>query len=415
MFCEKCGMSNRDDAVFCENCGADLGNGLIQPSARTQVLREKKPFPKMLFVLLAELALLILLIFGSFQLAEKEKSPQREAERYFVNIANGDWEAALAQVDLAADGDFLKAVNFASAQIEEYPGVVQNYQLQEDEQDSGIWYKQLSEGQKSKRMEDGIPWEEKVVIDYQAQGKSEGSSYMVGLQNISGNWKVKGADLICADYEIFVPKGANVRVDGIFLGDTYAMPTGEGDDGEKMDGYCIPYIFYGIHNIEVSMEGMEDVTGTFWIEHGDSQYELKQMSPKKETLDELLVKCKENMQKIYDAAAQGRDFADIEALFTAEEDMREEIRESYDNLRSDFEEESIQMENIRFYDITGEASPDGSMVSVQFAYEMQYMEKDQQSNRMKRNASSGNERLEFYFVIENGQWVQENLGCEFLY
>lgn len=163
------------------------------------------------------------------------------------------------------------------------------------------------------------------------------------------------------------------------------------------------------------MEGMEDVSETIQIEAGESYYQLEKMPLKQETLDELIELGRENMQKIYNAAVEGKNFAAIEELFTADEETKREIEESYEYLLSDIHEGSVQIENVNFLNLFGEASGEGGSVSIGFEYEMQYLEEDWWSGELERDTYKGSDKWQFYFVNENGKWVQTNLGCDELY
>lgn len=474
MFCEKCGRQNSDDAVFCENCGADLrniaaqrsfpaqGNGDVpmpgnqggppirraaSPIQGNQAVKApvKKPFPKLLIVIAAEIMLLGILIFYGVHVENKIKTPQYVAEKYFLYFVNGDWEKASLQLELDKEWDsddmFITYEGFAKSQAGNNLGIVEEYQVNEDQQEAGkngeqsLFGDYQDGGNRQEKELTGVqsimeslnrqtgrdlkgdgPFYEEIEIDYRKQGETEVQSYIVPLQKVYDNWKVSGADLVCRGYHIYVPKGASVSVDEIVLGDDFALQ--EGDDGYsygEMDVYNIPYIFCGYHDIEVSMEGMEDVSETIQIEYGDSYYQLEKMSVKQETLDELIELGGENMQKIYSAAMEGKNFAAIEELFTADRETKREIQESYEYLLSDIHEGSVQVENVSFQNLLGKVSREGGSVSIGFDYEMQYLEEDGWSGELERDTYKGSDNWQFYFVNENGKWVQTNLGCDELY
>lgn len=491
MFCEKCGKQNGDDAAFCENCGADLRSISAQepflpqggtsvslrgsregapmqratspiqgnlekapmqraafPIQENQAVKApvKKPFPKMLIVIGAEIMLLGILMFYSAHLENKIKKPQYVAETYFLNFVNGDWEKAFLQLELdrewSSDDKFITYEGFEKAQAGNNLGIVEEYQVNEDQQEAGMNREQSLFGdyqdgenrqekeltgvqsimqaldrQTGKELKDDGPFFKEVVIDYREQGETKVQSYTVPLQkNDRNNWKVSGADLVCRGYSIYVPKDASVSVDDIVLGEEFVFR--EGDEGYsygELERYYIPYIFYGYHDIEVSMEGMEDVSKTIQIENGDSYYQLEKMSVKQETLDELIELGRENMQKIYSAAMEGKNFSAIEELFTADQETKREIQESYESLMSDIHEGSVQIEKVSFLNLSGEASGEGGSVSIGFDYEMQYVEEDGWSGELERDTYKGSDNWQFYFVNENGKWVQTNLGCGELY
>lgn len=472
MFCGKCGRQNSDDAVFCEYCGADLRNIPAQepflpqgnvgvpmqgnqegapmqraasPIQENQAVKApvKKPFPKLLIVIAVEIMLLGILIFYGVHMKNKIKDPQYVAEKYFISFVNGDWEKAFLQLNLdekqARDDTFITSEGFGKAQAGNNLGVVEEYQVNENQQgmngDQSLFGDYQGSGnqqeeeltgvqsimraldrQAEENFKDSGSFYEEIEIDYRKQGETEVQSYIVPLQKVNDNWKISGANLISENYHIYVPKGASVSVDEIVLGEEFAFQ--EGDEGYsygEMDVYNIPYIFCGYHDIKVSMEGMEDVSETIQIEAGESYYQLEKMSLKQETLDELIGLGRENMQKIYNAAVEGKNFAAIEELFTVDRETKNGIQESYEYLLSDIHEGSVQIENVSFLNLFGEASGEGGSVSIGFEYEMQYLEEDWWSGELERDTYKGSDKWQFYFVNENGKWVQANLGCDELY
>ena len=431
MFCQKCGKQNSGDAVFCENCGADLRDhpaqgkqetqGVPLPAQgnmRRQAMQEsqmaqvppRKPFPKLLAVAAAEVVILVSLALAWSQ----SRSPEKAAERYFVNFVNGDWEAVRSQ--LGFKSDWLSSESFARVQAGNNLGIVENYQIRKEDQETDRSVAEAILGytrqpDRRRQNEEEELWKE-VVIDYQAQGEMR--TYTVPLQKVEGEWIIN-SDFVCHDYCVYVPEGAKAWIDGIDLEKAHMLTEEDEAYYGGMNGYEIYNIFYGFYDIKVSMEGMEDFTETIWIEPGDSQYCLEHMSPEKETLDELIEQSRTNMQQIYSAALEGKNFAAIEELFVAEEETKRGIQESYDKLLSQIHEGSIQIENVSFHDILGEISPESSAVSLEFEYEMQYLEEDWWSGDMERDTESGSGSWQFYFVKEDGKWVQQNLGCEKLY
>ena len=180
-----------------------------------------------------------------------------------------------------------------------------------------------------------------------------------------------------------------------------------------MDVYQIPQIFYGTHEIKITMEDMEDVIETFQIDYGSSQYYKESMKVKEEVLDALAQKAGENMQKIYSAAMAGKGFKTVENLFTSSEEARKGIKESYENLLSGLNEGSSQPTKANFQNITGDVY--GSEVEMSFDYDLDYRYEDWWDEEWEVGNYKGEDQWVFQFVKEDGNWVQTNLGCEPLY
>lgn len=446
--CPNCGTVNMDDAQFCENCGTGLqaagpnyapgtnpaqnNNGLIGQAVPNQNYNanngygmmsqpaQRKPIPKWVPILVAEIAALALCIYGLTGVWKKGGSPERAAENYFVHIANGDWEKAYGQLDVE-DSEFINAELFEKAQAQECLGIVSNYQLSSQNNKaineltselSGL-VEDLGLGEYLNQ-EEGSSLEQFVKIDYRIKGDTENNTYLAVLNKTPAGWKIGASGLIYKDYCVYVPKGAGVELDGISLKDNYKLPEGEYEDGgEFMDVYQIPQIFYGTHEIKITMEDMEDVIETFQIDYGSSQYYKESMKVKEEVLDALAQKAGENMQKIYSAAMAGKGFKTVENLFTSSEEARKGIKESYENLLSGLNEGSSQPTKANFQNITGDVY--GSEVEMSFDYDLDYRYEDWWDEEWEVGNYKGEDQWVFQFVKEDGNWVQTNLGCEPLY
>lgn len=471
--CPNCGAANLEDARFCEYCGTNLetaigkgqqGNSpMASPAASGSQYGSlgpnyngsqantgssqgygqgnyasgaysgmpgqaqqagKEPIPKWVPVLIVEALLLALSIYGSTVALKNSKSPEQVAETFFVHIANGEWEEGYAQLD-AEDSEFINAGMYAKLHGKDSLGIVTNYQFHtgyNGEALDGIsqnlyglaeeWGIDEYIGQES----GASSLEKAVQIDYRVKGDTENSSYPMILNQTPEGWKVWASNLICKDYRLYVPAGASVTLDGIALGESYKAREGEEGyvEDSSMDAYSISQIFYGSHEIKITMEDMEDVTEVFTINSGSDSYQMESMELKEEIRDSLIQKAGENMNKIYSAALAGKNFKTIEDLFSADGECRKEIKESYDSLMAEFNEGDDITTRIVFQDITGASKGSGKTVGLTFSYVREYKYKSWLDGWTDEK-DDGSGEWEFYFTKEDGEWVQTNLGCENLY
>lgn len=475
IICPNCGANNLEDARFCENCGADLGvvagvnlqtqnsqHGNEVPcqsvgqdnTAPNQILGQgsmvssssygqggpasgayggipnqsqpaaKKPIPKWMPVLIAETALLALSIYGNTVVLKNSKTPEQAAETFFVHIANGDWEEGYALLD-AEDSDFINAKMYAELHKQDSLGIVTNYQFNTSYNNEALG--EISQNLYDLAEELGVDGymgqesgasslEKAVQIDYRVKGDTENSAYPMILNQTPEGWKVWTSNLICKDYCVNVPAGASVTLDGIALGEKYKVKEGEEgyQEDSSIDSYSIPQIFYGSHEIKITMEDMEDITEQFSINYGDSSYWKESMELKEEIRDSLLQKAGENMQKIYGAALAGKNFKTIEDLFSADAEGRREIKEAYDSLMAELNEGNDITTRIVFQDIKGASQGSGKTVGITFSYVRDYKYQGWFGD-WEDEKEDGDGQWDFYFTKENGTWVQTNLGCSKLY
>ena len=91
MYCNKCGKQLPDDVCFCNDCGAQLN----VPQMQVQPMTPKKPFGKMIAIVLAVLAVVAVVIFGATKfIGEKDvlSTPEAVIEQLGVAIEEADYE-----------------------------------------------------------------------------------------------------------------------------------------------------------------------------------------------------------------------------------------------------------------------------------------------------------------------------------
>lgn len=398
------------ESGYAQNSGYGPTNGYAQNGVNVQKpASEKKPISKWIFVVAAEVIVILICAWTLKGIIGNINTPERTAENYFVHVANGEWEEAYKDLDIEeianGNSDFVNSEMYSKGQAQKSLGIVSNYQVAAGN-DALNELNNVLEG-----ISGGDSLGQTIRIDYRAAGDTENSVYVVSLNNTAKNkWKVGVSDLLCRDYRISVLSGASVSVDGIDLGAEYFTET-----TDYMDSYTIPYLFYGIHEIKVSMEDMEDVVDTVSVDYSEAYYYCDRMLLKEEVLDTLIQKAGENMQQIYSAAIAGKNLKTIKELFTVNEESMESIKESYGYLLSGMNEGSSQIKNINFYNVKGQAYVDSLGVEISFDYKIDYTYEDWWSGNTENDVYEGSEESIFSFVKENGNWVQTNLGCNTLY
>ncbi len=418
MFCQNCGTQNSDDALFCENCGTRLEIGepkntypptpMPVPMPMSAPAPVQKPFPKLMLVLAVQIAAAALLLYGIYAAGQKTFGAEKEAEDFFVSMANGDWDTVYDKLDLK-ESDFICSDLFEKANRGNSIGIVSNYEVRQKKD-----LEEMLEGNSSLAKE--------VTIDFQSEGNTQ--EYRVPLVKHAGkkyllfdNWKIDAEKLICKDFYVYAPAGAKVSVDGIKLNKEYAVTASEesASPDASLDTYRIPELFKGLHDIKITMEGMDSVTDQIYATSDEEQFYLESMNIKDKTLKQLIKKAAQNMKAIYDAALSEKNFASLKNLFTTNAESLAEIEESYRYLVSDMNGDDSDPYKIAFSNISGTASPSDGTVCLTFDYTLSYTYTDWWSGESKMEAYNGSEELTFLFTKEDGEWVQGNLGCEPLY
>ena len=92
MYCNKCGKQLPDDVCFCNDCGAQL-NVLHMPVQTAAP--KKKPFIKMITIVLAVLAVVAVVILGAIRIFGEKNTPVAVVERYGKAIMEDDMDLCL--------------------------------------------------------------------------------------------------------------------------------------------------------------------------------------------------------------------------------------------------------------------------------------------------------------------------------
>lgn len=416
MYCQNCGTKNSDDAVFCESCGTKLErNDIPVEQTPVQMLENgpadvtqaapaaHKPVPKWLVILIVEAVALIAVFYAAFALAKRGFSEERMAANFFVEMANGDWEKAYEKLDVE-ESEFINAKMFALANKNNSFGSINAYSVEKQGGAFGDLIANTGLGMA-------------VDIKYRTKGSNSDSTYEVILNKqgrkkllLFDDWKVSTDQLICNNYQIQVPDGANVVFDGITLSDSYRSS----DAGDYGTYYTIPQIFRGSHTLTVSKENFEDVTRNITVSSSYDEYSVSNMTMKKEVLEELIQLAGKNMQTIYTSAIEGKKFDTIADLFA--KDAKEDVEDSYSNLLSNLSGNGSSVPyKLKFHNIQGSAYTNGTSVSISAEYHMEYSYEDWWDGSLQTDSMDSNEQFTFDFVEEDGKWVQTNLGCYTLY
>lgn len=449
MICPKCGKENGNDAKFCEFCGNPFSDAFIQgeqqagnyaqpgnygqsvpggnmgqpgnygqtaqngmmgnygQSLPDRGMRQKKPFPIFPIVITIELVIVLFLGITVITSGKKNYSKDAVATDFFIHMANGEWDQAADDFvygELSSD-PFLTKQCFAAANQGTSFGVLTDCKAQ-DTSSFGDPLRTTVKGN------NGNIDRTQVVIEYYEQGQETSRQYNVPVIERSANdkWGVMIEHYICTNYALYVPQGAAVTVDGINLTADYQVRNDSGSD-EWQDKYVIPYLYQGNHTIEASMDGMETSTETVSVNSDDASYWLDSMSLKQETLEELTDKAYENMKQIYSNMLAGNGFDNVSDLFVSDAESRDMIRQSYEEMQKEYRGEDMNVQKLTFDEISSSINPKASYVTLQVPYRLDYEYESYWDDGMEKDSYADECSMEFYFVQENGNWVQTTLGC----
>lgn len=415
MFCQNCGTKNDDASVFCQECGTklekietiDLENSLVNEATKdpefNNNVKVAKPIPKIYFVIAAELVAIVALCIFAKSNAEKCFDPKRIAGNYFANIVNGDYEAAYDMLDIPNDV-FLSKELFVQSMKQKTFGDISQYQVSDNIGSAIDWFS-------NEVVDSDLDLGNTYFVTYRTTGGSYDDYYEVNLTKSDSkkllffdDWNVVSSSTWRKDVPIYVPSGSKVLVDEIDIS-IYKGSTNE----NGQDIYTIPYLFNGKHKINITSDDMIPVEDKFDAGNGYDLYSFSYTTDAVRSMQDTAV---ENIKKIYNAAASGKNYSEIKDLFNPENEQSEYCEEYYSELVEFFENSGIT--KIKFDSFNARSESSSNYIYVTISGTVDYSRTDWWGKTVREEADISNE-LEIGLIKKDGKWLQTNFGCRTFY
>lgn len=421
MFCQNCGTKNNDASVFCENCGARLEKPVDvapqsvqqeqpvqQPVQQGQPVQQsvqqpkpKKPVSKLVIAVAAEAVILVASIIVFFNIGNSVYGPEKVAEKFFVEVANQNFKEAYKVLDVE-ESDFINEKTFQNAKCNVELSEVKDYKVRKTRGDDD---------------------EKEVEILYKTKGSSSKRSYDISLNKQDDknmlffeDWQISPDAMLVEDFQVSVPNGAEVTVDGVKLGKDY-LKTKQFDEDYQI--YEIPEIFAGEHQIVVNKEGMEEVRALVDtdIDYGYELYDYE-MHMDEKLLEEAANVALADFETIYTAAAQAKEYDAVADLFSVDADGEYDYEDivygltgsSYKTLNK------ISFSNVEA--VSGESYLDTDKtcvaVEVEFDYNVDYTEEDW-FGEITNETYDDSSYIYMDFVYEDGEWKLAEISGGYIY
>ena len=337
---------------------SDENGDIKNPEADTEVCNGKvRGITKIQLVVIAEVIVLVLIITGFFVIGNSRNNAASVAKRYAQAYADHDWEAVYDLMD-RPEGALLQKTQFVETMEATRTPSIQTFKVTPD---------MASFSKKEKRF----------YIQYTIDDQGTDNNMELDLVKQSDKsmfffdkWRVSPKTTLVTGYNINVPKGASVAVDGIKL-----------EDGEKtepleegMDTYSVA-LFSGTHTIQAAVPWYEIYKAEFTAYQGD-QCTVSRLTMTDDGKTAIKGKMQKALKQMYEAAMSKDDFSTIEDLFT--EGARDACRQSYDSLVSNLQNSGATLNTVSFdtfecniYD--GEDySPAGVRATLSYRYNTGY-------------------------------------------
>lgn len=123
MFCPECGSKNKDDALFCENCGTSLkspqGNGA---PLSAPVKKERQPLDGKEKLLLIEICVAVLSVILFFVIYNVQFGAKSVAEKHVEAMMERNYADLYDTIYLKDHDDFMSKEAFITAKKIQEPG-----------------------------------------------------------------------------------------------------------------------------------------------------------------------------------------------------------------------------------------------------------------------------------------------------
>lgn len=177
----------------------------------------------------------------------RASSPERFAEQYFSYFATNNYEGMYEMID-CEESEFINLENFINkCEGEKIYGSITGYKLS----------KPVTEGNTKT-----------YVVTYYIGADKTPNTYTITLHKqkekthlFFDTWKVSVDRYLIHDYQITVPVGTRVLMDGM---DISKYKTGTSEDG-TLDNYSVNPIFSGDHTVSVHLDATGEITKTQYV------------------------------------------------------------------------------------------------------------------------------------------------------
>lgn len=391
MYCNQCGAKLKEGARFCTRCGANQEEPASAPAsqeagadsgiqAANPVSREESFLKKWL---ICAAALTVVFAISLYMVMSGEKKPQNIAERYFVNLVNGN-----------ADGAFdclgLKETEWLNPEMFEA-----HIRMEKDDDEK------LAKARSVRISPDhAMDGSRSFSVSYTYGDSYVEGYYIVSLNNVNGNWCVSYPGLIAHDISIRIPKGAVGKLNGQEIKEEYFE---EDASSQEYDAYLIPEMFAGQYTLEVDQDGylpfvkLADVT----TDEASVTVSQNMLKISEETVRELENLARKDMETLYSAVLVRKDFSEVKDLFAGDAEKMASLKKDYDS-KVEYYEGRDSINSVQFSNMEAQGKTSDTTVIISFDRDLDY---NLSTYRGTTKSSSSDSSADWFdFVRDDGEW-----------
>lgn len=428
MFCPNCGNKNEDDALFCGSCGTRLiqaqtvsepeqqqtvpqpqampqQQAVSQPQAMQQQQyympvqpKEKKPFRVNKLVVATSIMAVVFIasVVVFVVIGNNTYSAKAVASDYFKAVHNNDWDTAYDMLDIS-ESEFINKDLYIKAMSDKADARVSKYAVKITDENSV---------------------EANASVVYRATGTDGSGTDEFTLNRQKGrqfllfkSWKVSSSSVIAKDFQISVPKGAELYMDGELVDESYISD----DDGYNVS-YIIPKLFKGEHTLNIAAGDYKSNVEKYDVTYDNDYYGISSVNIDEKSQKEIIDTAYGYLEQIIDASTGGKQFTEIEDIFT--EDAKEDAANEYDSYFAHYFYPYTNDDGITAVTLTKVKADvndyyfnNGKLeFFITFDYHVKNdgVAKDWWTGELKNGTNEGDETSSMSLVYEDGKWLMDD-------
>ena len=273
MFCEECGAKLKKGDKFCEKCGAKVNNveeETVKVTKKVSNQAPKKPMSKKSKIILGVVAVVVIAFIVFYQVLGNKYSPKQIAKDYIEAVINKDAGKLYSYIELEGDKTFTSKKAFEQVMKgSTYSTDIENYTITKVEYADSKLAATVTVSYTTK---DGDEETEKVKLT-----KTKDKKML-----LFDEWKINdfsSSSMVVKDYEITVPKDAEVTFSGIKVGKKYLN---KDETTDVTDVYVLPQVFTAKTTLEAKLvngiELKDDVTPSTYYNYHKISFSLSSLS-----------------------------------------------------------------------------------------------------------------------------------------
>lgn len=342
MYCPNCGTKNEDGAKFCAECGASIEGNIasqntadkvapqinaapFEPAAATAPAKSFVMTTKTKVIIAASAAAVVFLVilFAVFYfVGAKATDPQKVVKQYISYKVSYDY-GNLYDTLAIPKGDFTTKKQFLDIMDRNYKVTAERVKT--------ISIRELPKSTKSNKI---------YIVSYTTKFNSSPKTEIVKLVRDSKAWlffttyKVDASSYLVSHYNIAVPKGSKLTIDGVTVKNNYLSKT---KSTTTADDYDLSNIFAGSHKISVKASYIKDFSDTININSLDASepYVVTGIKLTDDSFSQIKKQAQDALTLMINSAFEDKNFSDIQSQLNIDSSQKDTISKAYDEFKED--------------------------------------------------------------------------------